>query len=190
MKDCFGNEEEYMGHKKTQDCCQCLPAQRFEDLSNGTGSAGPFTVTTGTVFTVPTPVNIVSVSVNVDDFLTDPFLNEGSCCRKSRVLLAFTANVSINPLAVFTTLNYNLVRSSCNSTVILGPLTTFGFTTAPGFPFVVANGFRYLDKNIEPGNYTYSVQIAPGSSVTGLAGLLGASVTINNATLAAIAAAV
>jgi len=185
MKDNLENENENTEYKNKLGCCECLPIQRFKDLNAGSGSAGPFTVTTGTVFTLPAPVNIASVSVDVGDLLTDPCFS-----RKPRVLLTFIAGIGINDLSLSTTLNFYIVRSSCNSTVILGPVSQLAVTTFPTFPFNVGHAFKYLDKDIEPGNYTYSVQLASGSTVTGLAGVLGASVIIQSATLGAIAAAI
>jgi len=187
MKDDFENEEENMEHKNKLERCLCLPVQRLVDLNLGSGSAGPFTVTTGTLFTLSTAVNVVSVPVNADECRIDPCLRENCCRGELRVLLTFIADISINALALGTTLNFYLVRSSCNSTVLLGPFSTFTLTLNLGTLLTVGHAFEYLDKDIEPGDYTYSVQIAPGSSVTG-AVTLGASVLVQSATLSAVAA--
>lgn len=184
MNDCFENEEENIGNN-ILNCCRCFPVQRLVDLNLGSGGAGPFTVTVGTVLTLTAPVNVVSVSVDADECRIDPCLRE--CGGELRVLLTFIADISTNTLSLGTTLNFYLVRSSDCGSVILGPLSTFTLTTGLGTPLAVAHAFEYVDRDVEPGNYTYSVQIAPGSTVTG-AVVLGSSAVVNRATLSAVAA--
>ncbi len=188
MKENFGNEDKNTKSKNVPDRCCCFPAERLIDLNLGSGSTGPFTVTEGTVFTLPQAVNVVSVPVNADECRIDPRLKEGCCRRSLRVLLTFIADISLNTLAISTTLSFYLVRSSCKGTMPIGPLPTFVITTGIDLREAVTHAFEYLDKDIEPSDYTYSVRLAPGSTVTGEEDLLGASVTINSATLSAIAA--
>ncbi len=190
MKDNFGNEDENKENRNIPDCCYDFPVQRLENLNAVSGSAGPFTVTEGTVYVLPVPVNVISVNVDADDSLTDPLPEEGRSRRKLRVLLTFIADISIDDLAFDAELNFYLVRNSCKSTIPLGPVSAFTVTPGVGASVALTHAFRYLDKDVEPGNYTYSVQLAPGSNVTGLEGLLGASVIIQSATLSAIAAVV
>jgi hypothetical protein len=191
MKDYLENKRVNPECKSILDRSCCLPAQRLVDLNLGSGSAGPFIVTTpATVFTLTTAVNVVSVSVGADDFTAGLLPKEGCGCRKSRVLLNFFADVYLSDVAVATTLNFQLVRSNDNVTVPIGPVSTLNLTSAPGFPLVAAHAFNFLDDNIEPGDYTYSVQISPPSSVSAGPGVVGSYATVTLATLSAIAAAV
>lgn len=165
-----------------------FPIKRIADMDLGTGSAGPFIITTGTVFTLPASVNIVSVPVDADDFLTDPLLRDACFCRGLRVLLTFIADISINPLSTGARFNFQIVRNTRDgSPVAIGPTNTFEVTTG-GALLVITHAFEYIDKNIQPDDYLYSVQLLAGSTVSGPVETVGASVSIVSATLSATAA--
>lgn len=193
MKSNTGNEGEECGSperkRKPHLDSRCrFPLQRLVDLTLGTGAAGPFTITAGTIFTLPVPVNVVSVTADADNFLKDPLLGEAWVYRDLRILLTFFADISVNSLSDGGTLVFQLMRSSSRGAPVpLGPQSTFSITVGLGTPLVVAHAFEYLDKGLEPGDYTYSVQLVTGSDVIGV---VGGAINILSATLSVIAAVV
>lgn len=180
-------EEKERKHHKHHDHRRHYPLQRLVALNAATGSAGPFTVSAGTLFTLPAPVNVVSVLVDADDFLEDLSFDDGWFFPGLRTLLTFTALINLNTLTLGTTLNFQLVRSTREGAVTLGPVFTFSMAIAAGLAQIAPFTFQFLDSGIAPDDYTYTVQLAPGSSVTG-ALVLGASVSVTNAMLNAMAA--
>jgi hypothetical protein len=140
---------------------RCFPIQ----INSSTGSAGPL----GVITALTIPINVVSTSINT------------CCIGKSDILVQFTSTINI-PVALTTTLVFQVYRSSCigNAVPVGSPYTfalTAGALTSQSF------AFTFLDNDVAPGTYTYSVQLISGTTTT------VAGVSISNATLSIVAVA-
>ena len=133
-------------------------------LSSSTGGAGPLPVISTSL---SEPLNIATTSVN-------------TCCSGTTDnLIQFTSVINM-PLALALTLNFQIVRSSCTGGAVkVGPTFTFreelSVIGAEGF------SFQFVDNNVAPGTYTYSVQLGTGTLVA------SAGVTVTNAVLSVLA---
>lgn len=135
-------------------------------LNSATGGAGPLPILETPL---SQPINVTSVSLDV----------RGQSDETVRILLIFTAILNL-PLDVVAVFNFQILRSNGTSTIPVGPTFTFSKTVA-----VLAAesfAFQFFDSNLEPGMYTYTVTLAPGSLIAVTPGT-----TITNATLSAIA---
>ena len=158
------HEEEHCEHHEHHECheheCCCTA------VNANTGGAGPL----GIIAALASPINVVSTTINT------------CCIGTTNNLITFTTNISI-PVALVATLNFQVVRSSCvGSPVPIGSTFTYAETVAA--LTTRSFSFSFLDTNVAPGTYTYTVQLVPGTTIT-VAGL-----AILNATLSVTATAV
>jgi hypothetical protein len=138
---------------------RCFPIQ----INSSTGSVGPL----GAISSLPTPINVVSTSINT------------CCIGKTDNLIQFTSTINI-PVAITTTLVFQVYRSSCiGNAVPVGSSYTFAINASNLTSQSYA--FTFLDSGVAPGTYTYSVQLISGTTTT------AAGLTISNATLSIIA---
>ena len=134
-------------------------------LNAATGGAGPFPIIT-TLFSDPIPV----VDVTIDT----------TGMRSPVILLTYTSIISL-PIGVTVTLNFEIKRSTAGGApVSVGPTNTY--STLVTCLEAEAFSFQYFDNSLQPGVYTYSVQISTNSFIDVTPGL-----TVNNATLSALA---
>lgn len=135
-------------------------------LSSSAGGAGPLPIISTSL---SDPINIVSTTVNT------------CCLGTANNLISFTGIINI-PLALALTLNFQIVRSSCiGGSTNVGP--TFTFSEAVSIIGAEAFSFQFVDNNVAPGTYTYSVQLGTGTLVA------SAGVTITNAVLSVLSVA-
>ena len=133
-------------------------------LSSSTGGAGPLPAISTSL---ATPINIVSTTVNT------------CSAGKTDNLVQFTCIVNA-PSAVGLTLNFQIVRSSCmGGAVNVGPTFTFGEELS--IVGTESFSFQFVDNNVAPGTYTYSVQLGTGTLVA------SAGVTVTNGVLSVLA---
>lgn len=154
------HEEEHCGHNehhKKECCCATVSA--------ATGGVGPL----GCIAALITPLNVVSTTIN-------------TCCIGSTDnLINFTSTINL-PVSLTTSLNFQVVRSSCiGSPIPIGP--TFTFAEAVSCLTTRNFSFSFLDANVAPGTYTYSVQLTSGTLTTAI------GLSIINATLSVTATA-
>lgn len=133
-------------------------------LNATTGGAGPLPIITTLL---ADPINVVSTGIDTSDF------------RRPSVLLTFTGIVNL-PLGISVTLNFQIFRSTDDGAAPVG--STYTFSTLVNVLEAEAFSFQFFDYNLEPNNYTYTVQLNTNSIIDITPGL-----TINNATLSALA---
>ena len=157
-KPCCCEKHEDHEHDKHKECC-CVTT------SSSTGGAGPL----GIITALTAPINVVSTAVNT------------CCIGKTDNLIQFTALINA-PLALVTTLVFQVFRTSCVGTPVpVGSSYTYAATVAALSSQSFA--FSFQDEDVAPGTYTYSVQLTTGTTTT-VAGL-----SIANATLSVTAVA-
>lgn len=154
-------------HKKRCKNICCCPIDTV--LNAATGGAGPLPAIVIGDLTQPLPV--VSVTVDI-----------GRRCDPS-VLLKFTTLISL-PTAVeqtvLATLSFEVVRSVNNGTPVkVGPSFTYSITATT----LVTDSFAFqlFDSDVQPGTYTYTVQLSTNTAIS----LAGA--TLIDSTLSALA---
>ncbi len=133
-------------------------------LNASTGGAGPLPVITTLL---ADPINVVSVGIDTSEF------------RRPDILLTFTGIVNL-PLGISVTLNFQIFRSTDDGAAPVG--STYTFSTLVNVLESEAFSFQFFDTNLEPNNYTYTVQLNTNSIIDITPGL-----TITNATLSALA---
>jgi hypothetical protein len=116
-------------------------------LNAATGFAGPLPIITTLL---AAPINVVSVSIDTRNF-TSP-----------KVLLAFTGIINL-PLGISVTLNFQINRSTSNSSAKVG--STFTFTKLVDVLEAESFAFQFFDSNIAPDNYTYSIELSTTSVI-------------------------
>ncbi len=142
---------------------RCYCKNREVLLNSNTGSAGPLPVTT-----IPLTNPIPIVSTSVDNDLGD-----------ADTLLTFTSIITL-PLGAVVSLNFQLLRSYNGGTPV--PIgSSYNFSRTAALLESDSFTFQYFDSDVEKGFYTYSVELAPSSSIT-----VAAGVTITSATLTAL----
>ena len=145
-------------------CPQSDSKGRVVAFSSSTGGAGPLPVLNTTL---SDPINVVSTTVDTAGM------------RDAANHLIFTSIISM-PLGLSTTLNFQIKRISEDSGEIrVGPTFTFSSTAA-----VLESesfDFQFTDRNLKPGNYTYSIDISTNSIIDVTPGL-----TITNAVLTVV----
>ena len=144
--------EEHCEPRKKECCCV--------KTSSSTGGAGPITPSPTTA-----TLNVVSTAVNT------------CCIGQTDNLISFSTNVVFS-LALTLNLTFQVVRTSCFGTsVAIGPTYSYIRTvTAAGSENY---SFQFVDQDVAPGTYTYSVQVLPGAFTTaGSANLLNATLTV------------
>ena len=133
-------------------------------MSSSGGGVGPLPLISTSL---SEPLNVVSTSVNT------------CCVGNTSNLLMFTSIINL-PAALAFTLNFQILRSSCTGgSVNIGP--TFTFAEAVSLIGAEAFSFQFVDNNVAPGNYTYSIQLGTGTLVA------SAGVTVTNAILTVLA---
>ena len=134
-------------------------------LNASTGGAGPFPIIT-TLFA--DPIAVVDVSISTKGM------------ERPAILLNFTSIIAL-PFGISVTLNFQIRRSlSDGSAVKVG--STYTFSTLVDVLESESFGFQFADLDVEPGNYTYSIELSTNSIIDITPGL-----TIVNATLSALA---
>lgn len=148
--------------------CTCAPGNVIP------GRQVALNASSGGVALLPTtaltaPINVVSTTIDTRDM-----------CRTNN-LLTFICNI-ILPATTTAALNFQIRRSLNDGTATtVGSTYTFVATTPAAVLLAQSFGFQFLDTDIQPGFYTYSVQLSPGS----VASVTGAS--ISNAVLSVLA---
>jgi hypothetical protein len=134
-------------------------------FGSATGGAGPLPVFNTLL---ADPINVVTTSV------------DSTGMHDVSNHLIFTGAISM-PLGISVTLNFQINRiAEGGGAVRVGP--SFTFTTTAVVLESEAFAFQFTDRNLKPGNYTYSVDISTNSIIDVTPGL-----TINNAVLTVIA---
>lgn len=145
------------------NCCSISPYRRQTQVAfgSGCGGAGPLPVLTSLL---ADPINVVSASID-------------TCGMKDVTNhLLFTSTISL-PLGIAVTLNFQITRiSEDGCSIRVGPTNTF--STIASVLESETFAFQFVDHNLKPGNYTYSVEISTNSIIDVTPGL-----TIQNAVL-------
>lgn len=135
--------------------------ERQVTVASNSGGAGPLPCL-NTLFAEP--IHVVSTTIDTAE------------SRDVTNLLIFTSTISL-PLGICATLNFQITRASEDGgTIKVGP--TFTFSTFAVALESESFAFQYADRNLRPGNYTYSVEVTSNSIIEITPGL-----TVNNATL-------
>jgi len=135
-------------------------------LNAATGGAGPLPIIT-TAFA--NPITVVSVNINASR-ISDP-----------SILLTFTGIINL-PLGVSVTLNFELQRAN-EEGAVTNVGSTYTFSTLATILESEAFSFQFFDAHVNPGIYTYTVQLSTNSIID-----ITPGVTVTNATLSALAA--
>lgn len=134
-------------------------------FGSSTGGAGPLPVITTLL---ADPINVVTTSVDSNGM------------HDVSNHLIFTSAISL-PLGISVTLNFQINRvSEDGASIKVG--STYTFATIANVLESEAFSFQYTDRNLRPGNYTYSVELSTNSIID-----ITPGVTVNNATLSVIA---
>lgn len=134
-------------------------------FGSNSGGAGPLPVITTLL---ADPINVVSTTI------------DSSGMRDVTNLLIFTSTISL-PIGILVNLNFQILRTSeGGATTKVG--STYSFSTLATALESESFAFQFADRNLRPGNYTYSIEISTNSILDITPGL-----TVNNATLSIIA---
>ena len=157
--DSQGSDSGILLPERTICCCKPQVV-----LNSSTGGAGPLPLlATG----LTEPLNVVSTTVNT------------CCVGNTNNQISFSAIIN-TPVALALTLNFQIVRSSClGGATNIGP--TFTFSQAVSIIGSESFSFQFVDNNVAPGTYTYSVQLGTGTITAAI------GVTISNAVLTVLA---
>ncbi len=136
-------------------------------LNASSGGVGPLPIIT-TLFAAP--LNVVSTSIDTRNM------------NNTNNLLNFTSIVNL-PLGISVTLNFQIRRSS-NDGGTIGVGSTYTFSTIVDVLEAEAFSFQFMDADVEPGFYTYSVELSTNSIIDITPGC-----SINNAVLSVLAVA-
>lgn len=147
-------------------CNNSFPRRQVA-LNASSGSVGPLPIIT-TLFAEP--LNVVSTTIDTRNI---GFAN---------ILLHFSGIVNL-PLGISVTLNFQIRRSSSESGTI-GVGSTYTFSTLVDVLEAEAFSFQFLDADVEPGFYTYSVQLSTNSIID-----ITPGASVQNAVLSALAVA-
>lgn len=147
--------------------CESRP-RRQAVLNASSGSIGPLPVVT-TLFA--SPLNVVSTSIDTREVGTN-----------TNNLLNFTSIINL-PLGISVTLNFEIMRTRNNgSPTNVG--STYTFSTLVDVLEAEAFGFQFFDSDVEPGFYTYSVQLSTNSIID-----ITPGASVQNAVLSVLAVA-
>ncbi len=139
--------------------------QKTVTMNASTGGIGPLPVIT-TLFAAP--LNVVSTTIDTTGM------------SNTINLLHFSGIVNL-PLGISVTFNFEILRTlDDGSAVKVG--STYTFSTLVDVLEAEAFGFQFADTNVQPGNYTYSVQISTNSIID-----ITPGAAVVNATLSVIA---
>lgn len=148
----------------------CLSAPVFTTrrqvaLNAASGGVGPLPVITTLL---AAPINVVSTTIDTRRIGT------------ANNLLHFTSTISL-PIGISVTLNFQIHRSSGNGQPIaVGGTYTFAETVT--VLESEAFSFQFFDPDVQPGFYTYSVELSTNSVIDVTPGC-----TVNNAVLSVLA---
>ncbi|MDF2568368.1 MAG: hypothetical protein K0R90_1824 [Oscillospiraceae bacterium] len=143
----------------------CRRNNRQVALNASSGSVGPLPIIT-TLFAEP--INVVSTSIDTRGIGT------------TNNLLHFSSIINL-PLGISVTFNFQIRRSLNN-----GPQNDVGSTYTFSTTVVVLEAesfsFQFFDPNVEPGFYTYSIELSTNSIID-----ITPGASINNAVLSVLA---
>ncbi len=134
-------------------------------LNANSGGVGPLPIIT-TLFA--SPLNVVSTSIDTRNI------------GVANILLHFSSIINL-PLGISVTLNFEIRRSSSESGTI-GVGSTYTFSTLVDVLEAEAFSFQFLDSDVEPGFYTYSVELSTNSIID-----ITPGASVQNAVLSALA---
>ena len=135
-------------------------------LNASSGGVGPLPIIT-TLFAEP--LNVVSTTIDT------------SGMGNTNNLLHFSSIINL-PLGISVTLNFQIRRSSRNGAVGVG--ATYTFSTIVDVLEAESFSFQFMDEEVEPGFYTYSVELSTNSIIDVTPGA-----SVNNAVLSVLAVA-
>lgn len=134
-------------------------------LNAASGSVGPLPVIT-TLFAEP--INVVSTTIDTRNIGT------------TNNLLHFSSIVNL-PIGISVTLNFQIHRT-INDGAPVNVGSTYTFSTTVTVLEGEAFGFQFFDPDVQPGFYTYSIQLSTNSIIDVTPGA-----SINNAVLSVLA---
>lgn len=134
-------------------------------LNSNTGGVGQLPVITTLL---ADPLNVVSTSIDTCGL------------GKTNNLLTFTSIINL-PLGISVTFNFEITRS-INGGAPINVGSTYTFSTLAVALEAEAFSFQFADTNVEPGFYTYSVQLSTNSIID-----ITPGASIVNATLSVLA---
>ncbi len=141
--------------------------ERQAALNASSGGVGPLPIIT-TLFAEP--LNVVSTGIDTRGM------------QKTNNLLNFSSIINL-PLGVSVTLNFQ-IRRSLNGGAPVGVGSTYTFSTLVDVLEAEYFGFQFLDPDVEPGFYTYTVQLSTNSIID-----ITPGTSVNNAVLSVLAVA-
>ncbi|MCI1954896.1 MAG: DUF4489 domain-containing protein [Oscillospiraceae bacterium] len=134
-------------------------------LNASSGSVGPLPII-NTLFAEP--INVVSTTIDT------------RCIGPTNNLLHFSSIVNL-PVGISVTLNFQ-IRRSVDDGASIGVGSTYTFSTTVTVLEGESFSFQFFDQDVQPGFYTYSVQLSTNSLIDVTPGL-----SINNAVLSVLA---
>jgi hypothetical protein len=150
------------------NCSESRPRRQVVLNASG-GGAGPLPIITTLL---AEPLNVVSTSID-----TRPVGGN------TNNLLNFTSIINL-PLGISVTLNFEIMRTR-NDGAPVNVGSTYTFSTIVDVLEAEAFGFQFFDANLEPGFYTYSIQLSTNSIID-----ITPGATVQNAVLSVLAVAV
>lgn len=147
--------------------CNERRERRQVALNSSSGGVGPLPIVT-TLFA--SPLNVVSTSIDTRDI------------GGANVLLNFTSIINL-PLGISVTLNFEITRS-LNGGAPVNVGSTYTFSTIVDVLEAEAFSFQFFDPSVEPGFYTYSVQLSTNSIID-----ITPGASVQNAVLSVLAVA-
>ncbi len=136
-------------------------------LNASSGGVGPLPIIT-TLFAEP--INVVSTTIDTREM------------ENTNNLLHFSSIINL-PLGISVTLNFQIRRTSSEGGTV-GVGATYTFSTLVDVLEAEAFSFQFMDSNVEPGFYTYSVELSTNSIIDVTPGA-----SVNNAVLSVLAVA-
>ena len=148
----------------------CSQGERHEErrqvaLNASSGGVGPLPIIT-TLFA--DPINVVSTNIDTRRL------------GRADNLLHFSSIINL-PVGVSVTLNFQIIRS-LNGGAPIGVGATYTFSTIVTVLEGEAFSFQFFDADVEPGFYTYTVQLSTNSIID-----ITPGASINNAVLSILA---
>ncbi len=157
MNDCYSSFSAMSGIRRQ--------SVKTVQLNAATGGAGPLPIITTLL---ADPISVTSVTIDTAGM------------RDPAVLLNFSSIISL-PIGVSVTMNFELKRSfNGGAPVSVG--STYTFSSIVEILESEFFGFQFFDSSLNPGEYTYSVQLSTNSIID-----ITPGVTVGNATLSALA---
>lgn len=136
-------------------------------LNASSGGVGPLPIIT-TLFA--SPLNVVSTTIDTRDI------------GETNNLLNFTSIVNL-PVGISVTLNFEITRS-LNGGAPVNVGSTYTFATLVNVLEAEAFSFQFFDPDVQPGFYTYSVQLSTNSIID-----ITPGASVQNAVLSVLAVA-